>query len=210
MITVAITRSIMLLNSVNPDFNALPLLTEMPIPSINASVKAVITPKTGGISIVKNVANSEFAGLSTVATSVGIKCGSAVLHVKYAKKPANKVAPYAISVVIANKRPALFPKSAMPGATKPTMISGIQKNKNDAKRLLNVTKARTKPAGNTMPSNNPKMIAIMILGNKPNFLIAIVFYFSEKILQSKSNLISILFFAGNNPNIAEPLPDIEA
>ena len=93
IITDAITRSMMPLNSVSMVFNVSPLLTEIPIPNINARVKAVITPKTGGISIVKNVVNSEFAGLSTVATFVGIKNGRVILHEKYAKKPANNVAP---------------------------------------------------------------------------------------------------------------------
>jgi len=47
------------------------------------------------------------------------------------------------------------------------MIKGIQKNRKDAKILLKVTKIRTAADGKTMPSNNPRIIAMMTLGSNP-------------------------------------------
>ena len=175
MITAEITCCIMLLNSVSAIFSVSPLLTAIPIPSINASVSAVITPNKGGISIVKNDESSVALGLSTDANVafVSIRNGKTVLHVKYVKRPAKMVEPYAINAVTASKRPAPFPKSAMPGATNPTIIRGIQKNRNEAKMPLNVTKTRTTAAGKTNPNAKPKAMAVTILGNKPIFLIFI-------------------------------------
>ncbi|UZJ66297.1 hypothetical protein OKW96_09705 [Sphingobacterium sp. KU25419] len=63
------------------------------------------------------------------------------------KSPANKVDPYAISTVVSNSFPAVFPSWAIDGIINPTIINGIKNFKNWSKRKLYVVNMRPSDSG---------------------------------------------------------------
>jgi len=71
--TLEITSLTIFLKSFRASFRVSPLHNAIPIPKMNAKTNAVITSKTGSISIVKNGFNSDDSGFSTV---VSVKSGS--------------------------------------------------------------------------------------------------------------------------------------
>ena len=98
---------------------------------------------------------------------------------------------------MANKRPALFPKLAIPGTTKPNISKGITKLKNVPKRDLKVTNTLVKTSGKNKPKTVPNAIAISIFGNRPIFFIFICFSFlksKDKAINSYMQKITTLSF----------------
>jgi hypothetical protein len=64
---------------------------------------------------------------------------------------------------------ARLPISAMAGATKPMIISGIINPRNSLKIELKVINVRANQSGNKYPAPIPRMIAIMMRANNPIF-----------------------------------------
>jgi hypothetical protein len=64
--------------------------------------------------------------------------------------------------------PAPLPSSAIPGATRPKIMSGIEKLRKLPNIPLNVTKKRLRNIGKNVEHKIPKIIAIIILGNNPS------------------------------------------
>lgn len=79
-----------------------------------------------------------------------------------------------MSAVITSSLPAPLPMSAIAGVTSPTMMSGIRKPRNSLKSALNVTNTRTGMSGDTMPNPIPRIMAMIILGSKPNLIFSYV------------------------------------
>lgn len=110
---------------------------------MKAKTKAVMTLKTGGISIVKYGLSSESAGFVTDETLRPAKrCGKTTVLVAHPKSPEEIVDTYAIAAVTASHLPAPLPNSEMAGVISPTIINGIMKDRKFPKTPLKVTKTR--------------------------------------------------------------------
>jgi len=66
-----------------------------------------------------------------------------------------------------NSLPAPDPRSAIPGATRPTIISGMEKLRKLLKMELMVTKMRTPGVGRKVEKVKPRTIAMTIFSNSP-------------------------------------------
>ena len=71
-----------------------------------------------------------------------------------------------MAAVSNNNLPAPFPKSAMAGIIKPTMINGMAKFKNCPKNALNVVNIRFNASGKYCPKIRPNTMARKTLNSK--------------------------------------------
>lgn len=72
-----------------------------------------------------------------------------------------------MTTVASSIEPARRPISAIAGATKPTMRSGMMNPKKELKRELKVAKHRAAHSGRTKPAPMPRAIAAAIRGRRP-------------------------------------------
>ena len=84
------------------------------------------------------------------------------------------VEPYAISAVMAKSLPAPLPKSAMPGATSPKMMSGIINDRNPEKILVMVTNILVAHIGKNSDAKIPPAMAMITFGSKPSFNLKLI------------------------------------
>lgn len=75
------------------------------------------------------------------------------------KNPENRVEPYAMIAVMARSRPAPLPSSPMAGVTRPTIISGMVKERKFPNRELMVVNIRAIGIGSMYPKVIPSNMA---------------------------------------------------
>ena len=129
IIDLFIKMVIISLNSESPFLIDLESVAETPNPIINEKTRVVVTLANGGISMVKNsltLVSAENRS-DTPELMFTNNSGTKVEVVRYEKRPESIVERYAIKTVTSSIFPALFPISAIPGATSPNIIRGITK-----------------------------------------------------------------------------------
>ena len=81
--------------------------------------------------------------------------------------------------VIANSLPAPLPKSAMPGATNPKIISGMMKERKPENIEEIVTNILTPHIGKNNDATIPATMTMITFGSKPIFNLKLIFVLSD-------------------------------